>query len=323
MQKLRGFTLVELLVVIAIIGLLIGLLLPAVQAVRESARKLQCANHIKQLSLAALNFESSHRAFPSGGWGASWIGIPERGVGARQPGGWIYQLLPQLEQTALFELGGYPPNQHGANAQRVQTPLAVLYCPSRRSPGVYPSGYGWRTNLAPNITEYARNDYAFNGGSDFTRYGKGPVTLEDAKNFRWPDMSRCNGLVHQRSKVKIAHVTDGLSNTYLIGEKHLPREHYLDGEDSGDNESAYGGDDRDLVRFTALSRGRYLAPLPDSKDIQPTPEFRGMRFGSAHASGFQVSMADGSVHHVGYAIDEVVHEALGNRKDAKAVILPE
>ena len=101
----HGFTLVELLVVITIIGILIALLLPAVQAVREAARRVECSNHIKQLALAMHSFHESQGAFPSGGWGYTWAPHPDRGLGIEQPGGWAYSLLPFYEQQALFDLG--------------------------------------------------------------------------------------------------------------------------------------------------------------------------------------------------------------------------
>jgi prepilin-type N-terminal cleavage/methylation domain-containing protein len=104
-RRRAGFTLVELLVVIAIIGILIALLLPAVQAAREAARRSQCQNNLKQLGLGMLLHVDVHQHFSSGGWGWRWVGDPDRGTGTSQPGGWNYPLLSFIEQQALHELG--------------------------------------------------------------------------------------------------------------------------------------------------------------------------------------------------------------------------
>ena len=135
-RKSTGFTLVELLVVITIIGILISLLLPAVQAAREAARRMQCNNNLKQLALAAHNHASAYNRFPAGGWGWLWIGDPDRGNSWKQPGGWIYNSLPYIEQQALHDLPlgkAYgSPERKAAATQMLQTPISGIVCPSRR-----------------------------------------------------------------------------------------------------------------------------------------------------------------------------------------------
>ena len=103
-RKSAGYTLIELLVVITIIGLLISMLLPAVQSAREAARRVQCANNVKQLGLAMLLHEHANGWLPSGGWGHLWVGDPASGFGKNQPGGFFYNCLPYLEQQALHDL---------------------------------------------------------------------------------------------------------------------------------------------------------------------------------------------------------------------------
>jgi prepilin-type N-terminal cleavage/methylation domain-containing protein len=189
----RGFTLVELLVVIAIIGILVALLLPAVQAAREAARRAQCKNHLKQIGVASLNFESTHKMLPGAGWSHNSVGDPLRGVGARkQPGGWIYQILPYIEQQAIYDLPNdgnaamITPQQRDGAGLMERTPISTFNCPSRRAAQafVFPSfviipGIGKRStaSFVPQNSRkqdvYAKSDYAANGGDGYLEYGLG------------------------------------------------------------------------------------------------------------------------------------------------------
>ena len=311
-----AITLVELLVTISIIGVLIGLLLPAVQSAREFARRTHCTNQVRQLALAVLSFESAYKHLPSGGWGIQWAGLPDRGVGPGQPGGWIYQSLPFLEQSALHDLGGREPFQAIFNTKRLETPLQLLHCPTRRSPVTFANNRPWTPHYHSETRMVARNDYAMNGGSIPVRYGPGPTSLEGAEMFSWPDMRENTGLCFQRSKIRIGEITDGCTSTFLLGEKHVPRSAYFSGADFGDNESAYSGDDRDLIRYTGSANRAGFEPLSDWKSRTGDAfDVEGFNFGSAHSSGFMMAMADGSVHSISYQIDYLVYSHLGNRKD--------
>ena len=169
MAPRRGFTLVELLVVIAIIGILIGLLLPAIQASRESARRLECSNHIKQFALAMHSYLDAQKHFPSGGYGTAYSPHPDRGMGVSQTGGFFYVLLPYMEGKQLYVLGkgvGFWNDNDStlfeANKERNAMPMGIFYCPSRRAPTNYPAV---RTPLmCATMEEGSRTDYAANAG---------------------------------------------------------------------------------------------------------------------------------------------------------------
>ena len=177
-QVARGFTLIELLIVITIIGILISLILPAVQAARDAARRTQCANNLKQIGLACANCESALQHFPAGGWAAYWMGDPDRGNAEKQPGGPIFNLLPYMEQTQLYGLQAKTTGdaRKAKALEMLTTPVAGLMCPCRRPVQAFSQTVGndsWNVPIfntrylgdgeLTDITTAARNDYAGNG----------------------------------------------------------------------------------------------------------------------------------------------------------------
>jgi len=321
-DRLRGFTLIELLVVITIIGILMGLLLPAVQATRESARRTQCANNLKQIGLAALNHLQAHNIFPSGGWGHRWVGDPDRGYGPSQPGGWIYHLLPFLEQQALHDLGAgqNAAAKSEAATQLVTTPLPMFTCPSRRSAILYPHS---TSNVHPynpgfdgvqmaKPSQVAKSCYAINGGACHLGDIPGKSDLATGATADFTDSTaEANGVCYWKSQLTAAHVRDGTSNTYFAGEKYINPDWYELGNTSGNNQSMYIGFDRDTAR--------YCGPLyPLHRDTAGL-NFSDYNFGGPHVGGCQFVFCDGSVRVISFSIDLMIHERLGNRKDGQPI----
>jgi len=322
-SRQEGFTLIELLVVIAIIGILIALLLPAVQAAREAARMASCQNHLKQMGLAAANHVEAHDYFPSGGWGWGWVGDPDRGFGKRQPGGWLFNLLPFLEMDDLYNIGaGESPADKSRDFVKVaSSPVSIYYCPSRRQAVVYPYVHGngpcggWWANMnRPEVI--GRSDYGGSAGTDVVSIVYGPCTYEGHETYGWGLQSSYNGMIFQRSEVRQADVSDGLTNTYLIGERYLNTDDYSDyfvgHYVCNDDQGWPMGYDYDINVWAM------------GKPMQDTPGFQSCdtRFGSVHPGGFNVVLADGSVHVINYSIDMETHRRLANRKDNLPVRVP-
>jgi hypothetical protein len=207
--------------------------------------------------------------------------------------------------------------QMAGAAKMCEVPLGFFLCPSRRSTSLYtrslvipvPGGHAWNADPVPRTN---RSDYAINAGDTVIAWGEGPTFSDGLAGVGFLNMSRSNGICHQRSKVRLADVADGTSSTYLIGEKYLDSAEYGSGVDWGDDHSLFMGNDADVHRWTEL------VPMRDRRGVS---EFR--RFGSAHTSGFQVGQCDGSVRHIDYSIDSVLHRNLGNRSDGQVANIPD
>jgi hypothetical protein len=318
------------LVVITIIGILIALLLPAVQSAREAARQTQCCNHLKQLGLGSLQHLEAHGHFPSGGWGWNWVGDPDRGFTRRQPAGWVYNILPYIEQEALHQLGEGEPTaeKRKAAGQVIATPLELMNCPTRRPAIAYPGTGGLRNAVGQGVG--ARGDYAMCTGSAApNEFCGGPSSLDEGDRWPncqdlppgeanpcggasgdncWRDMSDHNGISYQRSEVRMSQVRDGASNTLMIGEKYLIPDEYTTGTNPADNETMYAGYDNDNFRNTYQGR----TPQRDREGLDIYHYF-----GSAHPAGCHFVFCDGSVHRIDYSIDPDVFRILGDRADGE------
>jgi len=284
----HAFTLVELLVVIAIIGVLVALLLPAVQAAREASRRSKCTNNLKQFGLAFHSHHDNLGIFPDGGenwdpvtWARTMVGGAP-GTAPNQNWGWGYQILPYIEQSAVWQ------NNNDATVRGATIP--IYFCPSRRkamtivvgptNPPIpcgmidYVGSAGTDPPLPPpqNATTIDIAGAALGNGTD------GPVTR------------RPPGAPNRGPSVRMAMITDGTSNTLLIGEKRLRPEN-LGKAQSHDDQGFTSGWDRDEVCWGI---------------VPPEPDRRGQdgfyQFGSAHASAFNAVFCDGSVRVIRYNI---------------------
>jgi prepilin-type N-terminal cleavage/methylation domain-containing protein len=293
-RRFRAFTLVELLVVIAIIGILVALLLPAVQSAREAARRTQCTNQLKQLALATHNHHDQYQKLPNGGEHYSFApdysanGAPM--VNDPQRAGWGFQILPFMEQMPLWE-GGGKTTVADKQIQVISAAVPGFYCPSKRNPAALPSQGSW--------------------------YGPSGTYPHGATDYAASNVENTGAIVHnapnKQDAISLAAITDGTSNTLLIGEKRLNRA-YLGQYQSDDNEGYTSGWDHDTVRSTNLE------PRPDF--VAADGSYGDSRFGSSHPGGFLAAACDGSVKFVPYTIDLPTFKNFGNRQDGQAIQLP-
>lgn len=293
----RGFTLVELLVVIAIIGILVALLLPAVQSAREAARRMQCGNNLKQLALAFHSHHAAHSMFPSGGrdWTYHMTYINGRpALPPKQNGGWGFQILPYIEAEAVY-LGGSATTDVDRSILAISTPNQAFFCPSRRQMEVVVAACWYQNPNSGKTYGHAKNDYAAGSLDTATGFpnGVGPVT--------WVEASR------------IDDIRDGTTNTLLLGEKRINLM-FLGQMQANDNEGYTCGWNHDVERYTNRE------PLADFRD--PGGSGGEDRFGSSHPGGMNIALCDGSIRFIGYSVDLNTFSAIGHKADGKVVQVP-
>jgi hypothetical protein len=303
-----------------------SLLLPAVNSVRESMRRAQCKNSLAQLGKAAQAHLAAQGHFPSSGWGFLWTGEPDHGFGAKQPGGWVYNLLPYLGLDMIHDLGKGASGSDRYNKYLVEAKSAAipfLICSTRRKPIAYPAVENARN--AANAATLNKTDYAANGGS-VCFLGAGPTydssnytcsCFSTYPNCAWsnPDQSAFNGVSGERSEVPAGQIVDGLSNVFFAGEKYLAPDNYYTGSDGADNDSCLEGNDWDVNRW--VSSG--FPPMRDTRgvfDCNPSNSAAcSQGFGSAHPAGVQFVFCDGAVKLLAYQIDTKTYQSLGVRND--------
>lgn len=308
-RSARGFTLIELLVVIAIIAILVTLLLPAVQSAREAARQTQCRNNLRQIGISFYNFESARGFFPGHGGEKMPRGVDfgKKRVAdlaaSKMPvtGNWLLQSITFMEDAGIADVLIRAAQRKASTAElrsAVATPVVSLYCPTRREPAAYPLLHAEQTAFG-NLG--ARTDYAINGGSSTEAGSKGGNGAQE--NI----IIANDGIWALGRSTATKNVVDGLSKTYLVGEKSMSAEHYTTGQDVGDRAPIAGltdnlGAANSYVRFAARPAARDVV-----KNCQSCHDY-----GSAHATTWNVSMADASVRAVSYEMDVHLHRALAS-----------
>lgn len=293
----RAFTLIELIVVMAIIAILIALLLPAVQSVREAARRTQCANQMRQVGLAVVQVHDQKRAYPMG-----------RDTRDQFGQSWTFRVLPMLEQTSIYNAlvsGSSTPMWDDRNAVAMRTPVPTFFCPTRRAPT---ADRNFDNNDQPPVKEGvgAGGDYAANAGTYFNYYSGTAAPLDP----------RQAGPMHTFSKVRAAQVSDGLSKTFAAGEKHVPRVDPTVASNMvhrAQGDTAFFASDDPYVCFRDPARG--LA--------SGTDDMNNRKFGSLHPGVTSFVFLDGHVEPIENDIDLTVlrwYCSIGDGNDPTAPV---
>ena len=327
--------------VITIIGILMGLLLPAVQSAREAGRRTTCSNNLKNIGLAALHHEEHYGYFPGGGWGAGWAGDPNFGFKLQQPGGFFYNILPFLDQQNVHDIGLGTAGQQASGATLLTAaslPLAVLTCPTRRQVQAYtyslPSGAAGYVNLAAP-TNLGRSDYAACGGDNppSAAIPAGPSSVPTLQQLNSVASSRTasttpafgptsalqgTGICIVLGFVKMGNVTDGATKTILAGEKNVSPDLYFTGTSLGDCHGWDNGYSQDTVRWASVAANATSSSGPAAQqDLSGTDNYN--LFGSAHSGNCNYVFCDDSVRILTYQISPTVFGSLCNISDGQLI----
>jgi prepilin-type N-terminal cleavage/methylation domain-containing protein len=303
----RGFTLVELLVVIAIIGILVSLLLPAVQAAREAARRSQCANNLRQFGVAMHNYHTQHGALPFG-WN-------DHGTG------WGAMILPFIEQQNLYDTLTFSESanwgSHPVNELAPGTYLSVFRCPSmQQAQHILPHDSG--------IPGRVPTSYRACASSTSTRDASSSCTAWPGTELSDPGQ---DGLMYGCSATRFPDIRDGLSNTIMIGESRTDVDFMEDGNamdhwyigspqiDAAVCATGAGGEVSEFLGSTAV-------PINNILDAASCGHAKEVSFGSYHTGGAFFAIADGSVHYLSDNIDLALYKALGSRAGGEVANLP-
>ncbi len=299
-----GFTLIELLVVIAIIAMLIALLLPAVQQARETARRGQCRNNLKQIGLAIQNFHEVKGTLPSSRLGP-------------QHASWFVQIMPYVDQTPLYKQWNLNATYYLQKPAVRTTSVPMFYCPSRRTQ-MLSTQFEVSTTSLPDTQLYpgALGDFAANGGAHVDAIVDNPL----CNGVMCQAQSQLSGstIVNTQSRTGLRDLRDGTSHVFLAGEKHVPESKYGQAGGQGDG-SIYNGD---FPRSYNRIAGRDNVGQPRFKLAANGEDLSGpwhCRFGSHHAGIVQFVFGDGHVSAVNVAADIDVLHKLAVRNDGKPV----
>jgi prepilin-type processing-associated H-X9-DG protein len=316
-------------------------------------RRAACKSNLRQIGEAANAHCTKLGYYPSNGWGKNWLGDPDCGFGASQPGGWLYSLLPFIGMDTIHDIAGgkgtsiisdKASGKVGVPDALQSATIPLFICAARRKAIAYPLTAVAMNGKTPNPALGGKTDYAVNGGSipfgdprlvstpsyapSYPGTDPGPpincYTAFPKCTWSYPDQSAFNGVSGARSQVTPGQIQDGLSNVFLAGEKYVNTTCYTNGADYGDSNSIFAGNDYSNARWVFFSSGpsvpitNIAAPMKDNNKDGGLNTPTAYWFGSCHSQGTHFLFCDGSVKMLPYNIDFPTYQSLSVRNDGTA-----